>query len=329
MQGLASYGSDDEDEELRIGTGPPRPGHSSIPQEPPKTTPAPSPGFSQPINRIKASNSRFNSPLSGVRLPSSNASSPKPQGIGLPSPDKKGKLRESSASPPPYEAPKREPKPEDVEDEDGERSRKGNGTLLSQNGGGAVASASAPRVKMNSLSQFGVPPMVAGPCKPSVEAKLENFHNLSITRGLHFNDSLARSKAFRNPRIYQKLVEFVMVDERASNWPKLIWDPTALPSGGTAAAIALDQKLRSEARQAAQASGSRSSIAFTSSRSDDRSRGDQKSRDRERDRHRDKERDRERERDYRDRDHKRDRDRGEKRSRWDAGKRERSRSPRR
>jgi hypothetical protein len=34
-------------------------------------------------------------------------------------------------------------------------------------------------------------------------------------------------KAFRNPRIYAKLVEFVDVDETGSNWDKEIWDSKA------------------------------------------------------------------------------------------------------
>jgi hypothetical protein len=41
----------------------------------------------------------------------------------------------------------------------------------------------------------------------------------------HFNDSLMSNKSFRNPHLYTKLVEFVDVDERATNFPKDIWDP--------------------------------------------------------------------------------------------------------
>ena len=34
-----------------------------------------------------------------------------------------------------------------------------------------------------------------------------------------------RSKAFRNPHIYAKLVEFVDINETANNFPKDTWDP--------------------------------------------------------------------------------------------------------
>mgnify|MGYP001584583176 CR=1 FL=1 len=108
-------------------------------------------------------------------------------------------------------------------------------------------------VRLDSLAEFGVPPMVTGPCNPSVEvrlsppflscadcgaqAKLANFHHLALTRGLHFNDSLSASKAFRNPRIYTKLVEFVKVDETGTNWDPRVWNPKALPADADASRI--------------------------------------------------------------------------------------------
>jgi hypothetical protein len=33
------------------------------------------------------------------------------------------------------------------------------------------------------------------------------------------------NRSFRNPHLYAKLVEFVDVDERTSNFPRDIWDP--------------------------------------------------------------------------------------------------------
>lgn len=34
------------------------------------------------------------------------------------------------------------------------------------------------------------------------------------------------NRSFRNPHLYAKLVEFVDVDEKATNFPRDIWDPT-------------------------------------------------------------------------------------------------------
>lgn len=33
------------------------------------------------------------------------------------------------------------------------------------------------------------------------------------------------NRSFRNPHLYAKLVEFVDIDERMTNFPKDIWDP--------------------------------------------------------------------------------------------------------
>jgi hypothetical protein len=33
------------------------------------------------------------------------------------------------------------------------------------------------------------------------------------------------NRSFRNPHLYAKLVEFVDVDERTTNFPRDIWDP--------------------------------------------------------------------------------------------------------
>jgi hypothetical protein len=59
------------------------------------------------------------------------------------------------------------------------------------------------------------------------QAKLAQFHALKKDpqQPKHFNDSLMSNRSFRNPHLYAKLVEFVDVDERATNFPKEIWDP--------------------------------------------------------------------------------------------------------
>lgn len=82
---------------------------------------------------------------------------------------------------------------------------------------------------------FAVPfPLLRDPVH---QAKIANFAHLARTRGLHFNDKLSSSKAFRNPRIYAKLVEFVNVDETGTNWDKSVWDPKGLNSEATASRI--------------------------------------------------------------------------------------------
>ncbi|KAJ6478818.1 HCNGP-like protein-domain-containing protein [Mycena vitilis] len=138
------------------------------------------------------------------------------------------------------------------------------------------------------VDDWGIPPASTEPCDPAIQTKLAQFHALkSSTPPKHFNDSLMGSRAFRNPHLYAKLVEFVAVDERATNFPPTLWDPTAVDAAWYADALADLQKSRAEQQSAAQAAGKRSQIAFTGSSASSTS---QKTRpkDKERDRDRDK-----------------------------------------
>ncbi|KAI0032865.1 HCNGP-like protein-domain-containing protein, partial [Vararia minispora EC-137] len=119
-------------------------------------------------------------------------------------------------------------------------------------------------------SDWGIPPPATTPCDPSLETKLAQFHALKHdpTQPKHFNDALMASRAFRNPHLYAKLVEFVGADERSSNFPREIWDPMDVQDGWFADRVAGMQKKRSEEREAAQATSSsnkRMKIDFTSS----------------------------------------------------------------
>lgn len=116
------------------------------------------------------------------------------------------------------------------------------------------------------------------------QAKVLQFHRLKREQSRHFNDSLMKSKAFRNPHIYAKLVEFVDINETSTNFPKDIWDPFDLRDEWYAARIgelhgilAVDlarpnttiisaerQKERSEKLTDSQAAGKRTAIAFES-----------------------------------------------------------------
>lgn len=52
---------------------------------------------------------------------------------------------------------------------------------------------------------------------PALQAKLAHYHALkSASPPVHFNTSLLTNRSFRNPHIYDKLVSFVGIDERAS-----------------------------------------------------------------------------------------------------------------
>jgi hypothetical protein len=93
-----------------------------------------------------------------------------------------------------------------------------------------------------------------------VQAKIEHFLWLRES-GTRFNEHLQHSKAFRNPHIYEKLVEFVELDEYSSNFPKEQFDPHGL--GADINDLLEAQKKAAEERALAQQN--RSNIQFVAS----------------------------------------------------------------
>ncbi|TBU55339.1 HCNGP-like protein-domain-containing protein [Dichomitus squalens] len=116
------------------------------------------------------------------------------------------------------------------------------------------------------VQDWGIPPEPTEPCDEAIKAKITNFLKLKRDpqNPRHFNDSLMSNRAFRNPHLYTKLVEFVDVDERTTNFPKHIWDPLNVKEEWYADRIAEAQKARSEATSASQHSSQRSRIEFAS-----------------------------------------------------------------
>ncbi|KAI6029760.1 HCNGP-domain-containing protein [Pisolithus microcarpus] len=116
------------------------------------------------------------------------------------------------------------------------------------------------------LADWGIPPEPTASCDPAIEAKLAQFHALKRDpdNPKHFNDSLMSNRSFRNPHLYAKLVEFVDVDERTTNFPTHIWNPCDVEPEWFADKIAEQQKARSE--QTAAAQSRRTQIDFTSSK---------------------------------------------------------------
>ena len=101
------------------------------------------------------------------------------------------------------------------------------------------------------VENWGVPPESSEACDPAIQVriktaasakkkiaetsstpktKLAKFHDLKRdpANPKHFNDSLMSNRSFRNPHLYTKLVEFVDVNERTTNFPRDIWDPSDL-----------------------------------------------------------------------------------------------------
>ncbi|KAI0734424.1 HCNGP-like protein-domain-containing protein [Fomitopsis betulina] len=116
------------------------------------------------------------------------------------------------------------------------------------------------------VADWGIPPSPSTPCDPALETKLAQFMTLKrdSDNPKHFNDSLMSNRSFRNPHLYMRLVEFVDVDERATNFPKGLWDPLDVRDEWYADRIAEFQRARSEQQFNQDGGIKRLKIDFTS-----------------------------------------------------------------
>ncbi|CEP11317.1 hypothetical protein [Parasitella parasitica] len=91
-----------------------------------------------------------------------------------------------------------------------------------------LMAALAPR-PIEAIDNWGIPAEPDTPCSPERLERIAHFLSLRAS-GHRLNEHLQHNKAFRNPRIYTKLVEFSEVDEIGSNFDKKEFDPHGFPS---------------------------------------------------------------------------------------------------
>ncbi|KAJ3163118.1 SAP30-binding protein [Geranomyces michiganensis] len=73
-----------------------------------------------------------------------------------------------------------------------------------------------------------LPPEPDGEADPAIQAKISRWLELKAS-GMVFNDRLESTHAFRNPSITSKMIEYLGLDERGSNFSKEIYNPTGFP----------------------------------------------------------------------------------------------------
>lgn len=106
-----------------------------------------------------------------------------------------------------------------------------------------------------------LPPEPEADVDPAVQAKVGGLQAM-LERGIQFNERLQANQSFRNPHIYDRLVEFLDLDEFGTNFPKTWYDPSAFPSYIRGSRLTEAQKAAAKAKAAAQAANPRSSIPF-------------------------------------------------------------------
>ncbi|WFD30416.1 hypothetical protein MSPP1_001435 [Malassezia sp. CBS 17886] len=121
-------------------------------------------------------------------------------------------------------------------------------------------------------TEWGLGTEVDNGVDDAVAQKVAHFYDLK-TKGTHFNASLAKSRSFHNPHIYEKLIQWAGLAETGSNYgiaaqaagrtPTFNPNDAMMLRDGQADRLAAEQKRYAEKRESAKAAGSRSSISFT------------------------------------------------------------------
>ncbi|XP_028172719.1 SAP30-binding protein [Ostrinia nubilalis] len=76
-------------------------------------------------------------------------------------------------------------------------------------------------------SQDGVsiPPEPPGKCPKELQESIAKFYSRMLSEGLDMNRIIQDKKNFRNPSIYEKLIQFCDINELDTNYPPEIYDP--------------------------------------------------------------------------------------------------------
>ncbi|CAG4948057.1 unnamed protein product [Colias eurytheme] len=100
-------------------------------------------------------------------------------------------------------------------------------------------------------SQDGVtiPPEPAGKCPKELQDTIAKFYNRMLTEGLDMNKIIQDKKNFRNPSIYEKLIQFCDINELDTNYPPEIYDPLRWGKESYYDELARVQKLEMDRRE--------------------------------------------------------------------------------
>lgn len=72
---------------------------------------------------------------------------------------------------------------------------------------------------------FELPPEPKEKCPQETQNKINEMYKSIRTRNLDANEVIQKRKEFRNPSIYEKLIQFCDIDELGTNYPPELYDP--------------------------------------------------------------------------------------------------------
>ncbi|XP_066443917.1 SAP30-binding protein isoform X1 [Eleutherodactylus coqui] len=99
------------------------------------------------------------------------------------------------------------------------------------------------RVRNMSPDDIRIPPEPAGRCSNNLQEKIHKLYERKLKEGTDMNQIIQKKKEFRNPSIYEKLIQFCSIDELGTNYPKDMFDPHGWSEDSYYEALAKAQKI--------------------------------------------------------------------------------------
>ncbi|KAF1552370.1 SAP30-binding protein, partial [Eudyptes schlegeli] len=136
----------------------------------------------------------------------------------------------------------------DAEDDDSETEKPEAGDLkefseLEKRDPQELVASFSERVRNMSPDEIKIPPEPPGRCSNHLQDKIQKLYERKIKEGMDMNYIIQRKKEFRNPSIYEKLIQFCSIDELGTNYPKDMFDPHGWSEDSYYEALAKAQKI--------------------------------------------------------------------------------------
>lgn len=124
----------------------------------------------------------------------------------------------------------------------------------------AESSASSTKVDRAKMYGFSLPPEPKGKCSLELQEKISNLYEKMRNSNMDTNKIIQERKEFRNPSIYEKLIQFCDINELGTNYPPEIFDPSQWGKESYYEELAKSQKLEMEKMEKARKESAKTEI---------------------------------------------------------------------
>jgi len=96
-----------------------------------------------------------------------------------------------------------------------------------------------------------LPPEPKGACSAKLQSKFNKLHEDKLRGKVNMNEYIQNRKMFRNPSIYEKLIQYCNIKEFGTNYPPEVFDPYGWPESSNYLNLAKLQKEEMDRREKA------------------------------------------------------------------------------